>query len=196
MTAQPAPAPAQVEPRKPVVTTETQTQEEPISFETKIEYTSKEYSSFSQMKQQGKAGLRRIITKVNMTDGVETSRQAPTTEVATPAEPQIILKGSRISPEARITRFWGTDKKDRYDIRGVFKPNAEVVLSVNGKKIKRANTDGQGVFLFKGIKITEEKPELIIYERHNGKEHQVSEKTFVDKKSKNIWTEYQQLHKR
>jgi hypothetical protein len=197
-TAAPAPQ-AQVitlpKPHVPVITTESITEEVPIVFESRIEYTSREYSSFSKVTQEGRDGIKRIVTAVTLTDGTETARTAAAPVVAAAPQPRITLIGNRISPLAKITRFWDAGKKDRYAIKGTFTPNSEVVLAVGTKKIKRVKTDSQGVFLFKNIKITEAKPELIIHERRSGKEHQVSEKTYVDKKTKEIWTEYQVLHK-
>lgn len=181
-------------PRTPVVTKKNVTTDEVIAFRSIERKNYHEYPGHRQVATPGVNGVRRTITEVTLTDGSETARNVLSTETPTAATDEIIDIGARIEPEAKITRFWYTKKKDVFDIKGTFKPNAEVVVSVNGKKVKRAKTDSKGVFLFKGIKITQKDPELKIYERKNRKERQISEKTFVNRATRDLTTEYQRLH--
>jgi hypothetical protein len=145
---------------------------------------------------EGANGTKRLTTEVTYVDGAETNKSLPTESIITPAVDRVIEKGSRIEPRARIASINKNNKKDRYDIKGQYKPNAEVVLSLNGKKIKRAKTDGKGNFTFNKIKIKSDKAELIIFKRENRKESQMSEKTFADLKTLTFKTEYDKLHDR
>jgi hypothetical protein len=180
--------------RIPVVTKKKVNTDTPIVFKTIERKNYHEYPSFRKVMQPGANGVSRAITELTLTDGVQTASNAVGAEVPVAVVDEIVDVGARIEPLAKITRFWSTKKKDHFDIKGTFKPNAEVVISVNGKRVKRAKTDGNGVFMFRGIKVTQQAPELIIYERKNRKEQQISEKTFVDRNTKAFTTEYQKLH--
>lgn len=190
----PAPTYTPPAPRVPVRTTRTLTQDAPVNFKTKTEYTNKEYKGYVKVLKEGINGLNRISTVVNLSDGAEVSRNAPTTVLVTAPVDKVIVKGTRTEPEAKLTAVKRTAKADRYNFFGQYKPNSEVVLELDGKKIKRAKTDNKGKFQFEEIKIKVKKATLAIHKRVNKKEKQVSEKTYADLSKLTLQTEYERLH--
>ncbi len=183
-----------VAPAKPVVTEAEVTEDQPLAFNTRTEYDSHEYDDYSKVKTEGQNGVKRNHAKVTYNDGKEVSRLFLKTEIASVATDKIIVKGIRIRPQAKLTGIGKTKKKDKYDVWGQYSPNAEVVLAVNGKKIKRAKTDSKGNFTFRGIKLTGT-PILEVHKRVKGKENQVSEKTKANLSNGELTTEYASLHK-
>ncbi len=180
-------------PRVPVTTKKSVINDVSYLFTETIRYTSKEYPSYSKVISEGQNGIKRLTTEITYVDGTETNKSLPSETIATPAIDRVIEKGSRIEPQAHISSIIKNKKKDHYDIKGQYKSNAEVVLSLNGKKIKRAKTNDKGEFTFNKIKIKNEKAELIIFKREKRKEHQISEKTFADLKNLTTKTEYETL---
>lgn len=185
-----SPSPA---PRAPVTAKKIHTENVAVKFSEKTEYTSKEYSGHFKVLREGADGVNKMSTEITYINGRETSRAAPVATVITAPTDKVVEQGVRISPEARITSISKTNKKDKYDVSGEYKAKSEVVLSVNGKKVKRAKTDHEGKFTFRGIKIKGDKAELIIYKREKRKENQVSEKTFANLVNLTLETEYERL---
>ncbi len=180
--------------RIPVISKKTIISDESIAYQSRVRKTGKEYVGFRKITQAGVAGIKRNYIEVTYTDNVETGRVTKKTEIVAKPITKVTVIGKRIKPVANISGIVATKKKNKYDIKGKYKPNREVVLAVNGKKIKRAKTDKHGKYVFKGIKITQQNANLKLYERKNRKEKQISEKTFVDSKKKKLITEYKKMH--
>lgn len=195
-TVQPAaPPPAPVSKvTTPVITTKTITTEELIPYGLRTVYTGNEYPDYSKVTQAGINGQKRMYTEITYTNGVETSRKVAKTEVIRPTTEEVTTKGNRLKPTAKLTAFSKTDKKDKYDISGKYKANSVVVLSLDGKRIKRSKTDENGRFVFKAVKVISKTPKIAIFNRVGNKETRISEPVFVDKTKTAIKTEYAQLH--
>jgi hypothetical protein len=189
------PAPAVSVPRPPVITKKTITADKPIAFRTIIKYTSNEYKGYSKIITGGVTGTRRDFTDISFTDGIETSRTVVKTEVVAQPIDQVVLKGKRQNPTAVVTTIKRTDKKDHFDIVGKYAGNSEVVLAIDGKRIKRAKTDDKGRFAFRKIKIRHA-AKIEIYKRVNRKESKVSEKYEVNLKARSFISEYDKRHKK
>jgi hypothetical protein len=178
----------------PVITMKVITSDEPVQFSQLIRYTGKEYPPYEKLLQTGQSGLIRNITEVTYTDGAESSRASTSKDVIAPTVDQVIVKGNRTIPTAKITKLHQTKKKDKYDVIGTYKPNSTVVLAIDGKRIKRAKTNTKGEFMFKQIKLDKATYALEIFNRVNSKETKVSEKYFVQPKKNSMITEYNQNH--
>lgn len=189
-------APIVSAPRTPVISTKNLTSEEAINFTSNTEYDSREYSGYSKVKQVGENGKSEVTTPITYTDGKETSRGISIKSTKLEPKPKITILGTRLKPMATISSVSNSKKKDKFDISGTYNANSEVVLSVNGKKIKRAKTNSSGKFTFTAIRITKNDNELKIYKRENRKENQVSELTYFMLSSKQIKTEFQKLHEK
>lgn len=181
-------------PRKPSIIKKTITEDAAVKFSEKIDYNSHEYDEYFKLIKEGANGINRTSIEITYTDGVETSRNSPVITTLTSATERVAEKGVRIKPEAKLTHLNKTKKKNKYDISGEYLSNSEVVLSVDGKKVKRAKTDKDGKFTFRGVKIKSDKADLIVYKRVKKKENQVSEKTYADLKNQSLKTEYDTLH--
>lgn len=180
--------------RTPVISVRNAASEEVEKYSEETRYVYDEYEGYTKVIQEGLNGIDNVTTPITYTDGVETSRGTPQKTIKTSPTNKITLVGARIKPQAIVESVSKTKKKDKYDISGTYKPSSEVVLSLNNKKIKRAKTDKDGKFTFKGIKIKNSLSEIKIYKRENRKESQVSELTYVQLNPYTIKTEYQKTH--
>jgi hypothetical protein len=183
-------------PKAPVITKKTVTVDEPIAYKTQTTWTSKEYKGYSKVSQAGVNGTNRVYTEVTYANGKETGRSLIKTEVVSPPADQRITKGKRSKPSAKVTGIQSTKANDKKNITGTYKPNAEVVLALDGKRIKRAKTDDKGKFVFKDIKLPKEKHAIEIFKRVDRKESKISEKYAVNTKKRTAISEYDQLHKK
>lgn len=189
--ASPPPAPVHV----PVITKKTITTDEAVAFTTTTTYTGNEYPDYKKVTQTGANGLRRIQTEVSFSDGVETGRQVIKNDIVQQPVDELVVVGKRMKPQAKLTAFTTTKKKDKFDIKGAATPKSTVVLSLDGKRIKRAKADVKGNFVFKGIKVVSNTPRIEIYNRVGRIETRISEPTvIVSKSSSKMQTEYQKLH--
>jgi hypothetical protein len=181
-------------PRTPVVSTKTITTDEVIAFTTIIKQTGQEYSNYSKLDHEGANGLKRTYYEVTLTDGVETARKLVQTETVVNPIDKVTVQGNRQKPVATVTDVHKTKKKDKYDIRGKYKPDSEVVLALDGKRIKRAKTNSTGEFIFKQIKLKSDKHAIEVFKREKRTESKVSDKVLVNAKKNKRVTEYDQLH--
>lgn len=178
----------------PVITTKSISTDESIPFVRTQKSTSAEYPDYLKIVTAGLSGVKRTSTKITFSDGVETSRSITGTETITQPIDEVTLVGSRMKPIASLNAVGITKKKDRFDIKGHSQPNSVVVLSLNGKRVKRANTDSKGNFVFKNIKLNGQSSKIVIYSRVNGQEKVISEPYTVTNNKHTFASEYQKLH--
>ncbi|HEX7633236.1 MAG TPA: G5 domain-containing protein [Candidatus Saccharimonadales bacterium] len=178
----------------PVYTTKTITADESLPFTTAVKYNKNEYPEYAKTIVSGESGVKRTYTEVKYTDGSETGRSVVRSEVVTKPVTEVIEKGSRPKPSATVSKVKKTTSKNQYDISGKSDPKVTVVLSVDGKRIKRTVTDAQGNFTFKNIKLKSPAPQIQIYKRVSGKETIISEKYTLNPSKQSIVSDYQKLH--
>jgi hypothetical protein len=189
----PAATPAPVV-HTPVNTSQEITSDESVPFKTTVKYNKNEYKGYVRTVTPGATGVKRTYTRVNYTDGTETGRSVVRTEVVSQPVNEVVEKGSRTKPTASVAKVKKASGKNKYDISGTADSKITVVLSVDGKRIKRATTDSNGNFVFKNIKLTSKSPNIQIYKRVNGKETSVSEKYTINPSKQTITSDYQKLH--
>lgn len=192
-TSAPPAQPRQPVARQPILKTKTVSSDEIIPFASEAKYTSKEYQDYSKITQEGANGKKRTYTEITYADGRETGRKVIKDEVINQPQTKVTTAGNRIKPKAVINSINKTKKKDKFDVKGRYKSNSEVVLELNGKKIKKTKTDKNGDYVFKGIKINKNDSDLKIHKREKKKESQVSEKTYVNTSATSLKTEYQKF---
>jgi hypothetical protein len=190
---QTAPKPAP-KPRIPIVTKKTITEDQAVPFKSTVKWTNKEYRGYVQARQAGQAGTNRVYTEVTYTDGIESGRAVTKTEIVTSPTEEIIVKGRRTKPTATVAKVYASERKGRINIAGTYRPDAEVVLSLDGKRIKRALTDRRGRFTFYDVKAKRDTPIVQIFKRVDGKEDKVSEKFAVHTQKHTVLSEYDHLH--
>lgn len=175
-------------PRQPLVTTKIITADESVFISSKTVKTNQEYAGYKRIQKMGTAGLKRTHTKVTLRDGAEIARVVIKTEIIKQPEASIKLVGTRKKPQAKITSI--KKVKNKFIVSGIAKKNSEVVLAVEGRRIKRAKTDSKGKFIFKNIKLGPSSTKIEIYNRVNGKESLISEKSIVKTATGKFKTEY------
>lgn len=178
----------------PTITTNNVDADEVIPYTKTIRYTNREYQGYTNIDTTGVAGVMKRTTEITYSDGVETSRKVVANTVVREPVTEVITKGSRLVPTAKLLSVQKESKVNKYDINGVAKANVQVVLSLDGKRIKRTNTDKSGHYSFKGIKITRKTAKIIIYSRINGKEAIISEPYTVNLSKNLLVSDYQALH--
>ena len=177
-------------PRQPIISTKTVATDESIPFQTKTVKTKSEYRGYKKVQKVGIAGIKRVYIEISLTDGSETSRKIAKTEIVKPAENAVELIGIRKKPEAKVKAITRTNDKNKFNISGTAKKNTEIVLSVDGKRIKRTKTNTKGQFRFNSIKLGAAKAKIQIYNRIGGKESPISEKSTVNVSTAQYKTEY------
>ena len=93
-----------------VVTIETQT------YETKIEYDSEMLVGYDRVKQEGIDGLARITRKVQKINGEVVQVVATNTEIITPSQNKIVVKGSKVVPTIANPGVWAWPTNKPYMI--------------------------------------------------------------------------------
>jgi hypothetical protein len=183
-----APQPVHV----PVTTTQIVDTNEGIAFGTATKNTWKEYTGYAQQIVAGVNGTKKISTKVTYVDGTQTNSEVVSAEVVTQPQDAAQLVGKRIKPLAMITKIT-KQKHGKYTARGQYIAGQQVVLSLDGKKLKKVSTDSKGEFVVKNVNL-KSTSSLKIYKVTGKKDQQISEKTFVDLKKNTLITEYAKLH--
>lgn len=176
----------------PVTTTQVVYSNEPITFDTVTKNTWKEYGGYAQQESAGVNGNKKISTKITYVDGVQTSSEVIATEVTAQPQNAVQVVGKRIKPLAAITKIT-KQKNGKYTILGKYVPGQKVVLSVDGKKLKKMDTNTKGEFTAKDVKLKTSST-IKVYRVNGEKDQQISEKTFVDLKKNRVITEYTKLH--
>lgn len=191
---------APIIPRTPVTTTKSINREEKIDFKSVTRYDYREYANYTKVKQAGIAGLRLITTTISLTDGIETTRTDTGTQVQTNPVDQIIVKGGRSRPLAKIYGIANSDpgffgsNKGKFNIWGRYKPSSKVYLFVNKVEQSTAQSDPDGWFTFKNVKVDKVESWFVVFEKKSGRAITLSEKTKVNIKTKKVVTEYELLH--
>jgi hypothetical protein len=188
------PIPAPTPPPAPVITQRTISEDSELPFSTSSKSTNKEYVGYQKVLSEGVKGKEKIYYDVTYTNGAETARKETRREVILAPIDRSMLAGSRVKPTASFVSVSSTNKKDKFNVKGKATANSEVVLSIEGKKIKRTKTDSQGNFVFKNIKFNKETTKIRVYNRINKKESPTSEITEFNKTKNTIKTDYQKLH--
>ncbi len=181
-------------PHIPVVTTKKVTSSESIPFAHKVRYTSKEYPDYIKTTTTGAPGVKQITTEITFSDGVETSRKIVSSEATQQTIDEVVTQGKRHKPSAKLTAVKKTNHKNKFNINGRAKENSVVVLSLDGKRIKRAKVDNKGNFSFRNIKITNHSAKIEIFIRVKNKETKISEPYTVVPSKKSFISEYQSQH--
>lgn len=185
-----APQPVHV----PVSTTQLVDTNEPVAFHTTMKKTWKEYQGYTKQITAGVNGTRKITTKVTYVDGVKTGAEVISNEVVANPTEAVQMVGKRIKPLATVTKIT-KQKNGKYSVFCQYKASQKVLLSVDGKKLKKVTTDSKGIFVIKDVKL-KSSSNIKIYKVAERKEQQISEKTFVDLKKNRVTTEYAKLHGR
>jgi len=186
--AQPAPKPVHV----PVTTTQVVYSSEQIAFNTVTKNTWEEYGGYTRQIVAGVNGLKKISTRITYIDGVQTKSEVIATEVAAQPQDAVQLVGKRIKPLATINKI-SKQKNGKYSIFGTYGANQKVIVSVDGKKLKKVTANTKGEFVVKDVKLKSSSV-LKVYRITGKKDQQISEKTFVDLKKNRVMTEYVKLH--
>ena len=184
----------------PVKTTQEITREENVDYRTVTTYDFREYPGYTKVKRVGRAGIRTITTTISLTDGIETSRaDTANLTTVTPID-QIIIKGRRAKPVAKIygiadsaPGFLGIDR-GKYNIWGKYKANSKVYLFVNKVEASSAQTNSDGWFTFENVVIDKTESWLLVFARSGSHTGALSEKTKVNTKTKSVIAEYYILH--
>jgi hypothetical protein len=187
-------------PRVPVKTSKNIDREEKINFKTITKYDYREYPGYTKIKQNGVLGAKLITTTISLTDGAETSRTDSGSRVKANAVDQIIIKGGRTKPVAKIYGIANSDpgflgmNKGKFNIWGKYTPGSKVYLFVNKVEKSSARSNSEGWFTFKNVAVDKEESWLHVFERNDDRIVTLSEKTRVNTNTKKVITEYKLLH--
>lgn len=145
-------------PPTPVYTTGEDVKYNSIPIVTEYKDNNDEYTDYVKVSRDGENGEEKVTTIINYTNGIESSRNIPTTEITKGPISKIIEKGSRLVPTGFIDSIkevsddgflgWNTGK---YNILGRYKPDVKIVLLKNGDVISTMTTYDNGFFGFHNI---------------------------------------------
>ena len=78
------------------ITTETESRNEPIHFETRTVYDDKKYTDYLEVQREGTNGEKVVTYTVSYKDGKEVGRVKQSEEIITPAQEEVVVKGTKV----------------------------------------------------------------------------------------------------
>ena len=186
-------------PKTPVRTSSEEIKDSVLKYKTIKKNNPNQYVGYKRILTKGVDGVTTTKVVIELTDGVEQSRSAPTSTTKQAAVDEVIEVGVREKPAARFTKIrdmtggFMNANKGKYIVEGFGPVRQKVTLYQNGQKVGTTKTNQDGYFEFNKLAKGDKPTWLVLYDKNGDKGKKLSEKTRATFTTKELITEFMLL---